>query len=483
MSPVVPGGMGMRVALIVVLSALAFPGCGSNPTEPAPSCSYTLSTSTISAGAQGGSGTVTVTTSSTCTWSAQSGAQWITISGAASGTGTGTVSYTIASNADTTARISSLTIAGQSVTVNQQGLACTYTLSPSSLSFDSSGGTGSFEVAAPGTCQWTAAANASWVTVVSGSSGSGAGTVRLSVSPNASPEARSAAINVSGSTFTISQSGTSGCSYTIAPDDDDFGVAGGTGTVTLTTSSGCAWTARSNVAWIHVAAPANGQGTGSQVLSYVVDANPGADSREGTVLIGDRTLVVTQAGTKACEYSVSPVSVSACVGSLDRSVEVSTQPACPWTASVNVDWLSIASGENGRGPGTIRFRAPDNYSGAARTGLVMVRWPTQTEGQNVQVTQSGCLYAVAGATAFGSAGGSGRLSVYSMPDPYCGGPFGDVCVWTARSDVAWITITTPMPRNGDDDVSFTVAANDGTQARSGTITIASKVVVITQAGR
>jgi len=473
----------MRVVLIVVLSALAFPGCGSNPTEPAPSCSYTLSTSTISAGAQGGSGTVTVTTSSTCTWSAQAGAQWITISGAASGTGPGTVGYSIASNADTTARTSSLTIAGQSVAVNQQGLACAYTLTPSSLSLGSNGGTGSFEVAAPGSCQWNATSSASWVVVTSGGSGSGAGTVRFSVTPNASLDGRSAAIDVSGSAFTVNQSGTAGCSYTIEPDDDDFGVAGGTGTVSLSTASTCAWTARSTVGWIRVTAPADGQGTGSQVLSYAVDANPDADSREGTVLIGDQTLVVIQAGTRACDYSVSPVSISGCVGALDRTIDVVTQSACPWTASVNVDWLSIVVGQTGRGSGSIRFRAPDNYVGTARAGLVMVRWPTQTEGQNVQVTQSGCLYATAGNTAFGSAGGSGRLSVYSTPDPYCGGPFGDACVWTARSDVAWITITTAMPRNGDDDVLFTVATNESTQARSGTITIASKVVVVTQAGR
>ena len=130
--------------------------------------------------------------------------------------------------------------------------------------------------------------------------------------------------------------------------------------------------------------------------------------------------------------------------------------------------------QTGHGSGAIRYRAPDNYGGTARTGLVMVRWPTPTEGQNVQVTQSGCLYATAGATAFGSAGGSGSLSIYSTPEPYCGGPFGDACVWTARSDVAWITITTSMPRNGDDVCSFTVVTNDSAQARSGTITIASQ---------
>jgi hypothetical protein len=65
----------------------------------------------------------------------------------------------------------------------------------------------------------------------------------------------------------------------------------------------------------------------------------------------------------------------------------------------------------------------------------------------------------------------------------CGGPTQDRCVWTATSDLPWITITTGMPRAGDNPVSFTVAANDGTVAREGRITVRDKIVEITQAGR
>jgi hypothetical protein len=55
-------------------------------------------------------------------------------------------------------------------------------------------------------------------------------------------------------------------------------------------------------------------------------------------------------------------------------------------------------------------------------------------------------------------------------------------VWTAVSDVAWITITNPGSHQGDDPFRFTVATNGGTSARTGTITVRNKLVTITQSG-
>jgi len=115
----------------------------------------------------------------------------------------------------------------------------------------------------------------------------------------------------------------------------------------------------------------------------------------------------------------------------------------------------------------------------------MVRWPTPTAGQNIRVAQAGCLYAVSrSAFSFTSSGGAGSFDVIQQSDPNtCGGATQDRCVWTAQSDVPWITITGSMPRSGDNPVAFTVATNDGSASRVGTITVRDKVVVITQAGR
>jgi hypothetical protein len=168
----------------------------------------------------------------------------------------------------------------------------------------------------------------------------------------------------------------------------------------------------------------------------------------------------------------------------DLTATVTTQPTCTWTASPDASWITITGGHSRSGSGVVTFRVTDNWD-APRQANVMVRWPTITAGQNVRVLQAGCRYAVStSAIPIGAPGGVGRFDVYQQSDPTeCGGPTQNACRWTAVSDRPWITITTTMPQAGDNPVSFTVAANDGTAARSGSITVRDKVVWITQAGR
>lgn len=116
---------------------------------------------------------------------------------------------------------------------------------------------------------------------------------------------------------------------------------------------------------------------------------------------------------------------------------------------------------------------------------VPARWPTVTAGQNLQVAQAGCYYAVSTASiGVPAAGGTGRFDVLQMSEPNtCGGATQDRCRWTAQSDVPWLTIATTMPQAGDNPVSFSVSANPTTTARTGRITVRDKVVHITQSGQ
>jgi all-beta uncharacterized protein len=83
-------------------------------------CSFSLSTTTITTASAGGTSTVNVSTPGTCSWTATSNASFITITSGASGTGNGTVSISVAASSGA-ARSGTLTIAGQTVTVNQTG--------------------------------------------------------------------------------------------------------------------------------------------------------------------------------------------------------------------------------------------------------------------------------------------------------------------------------------------------------------------------
>jgi carboxypeptidase T len=86
-------------------------------------CSYSIAPSSQSFTATGGSGSVTVTADSACNWSATSNANWISITSGASGSGNGTLNYTVATHTGTSPRGGTLTIAGQTFTVNQSGTA------------------------------------------------------------------------------------------------------------------------------------------------------------------------------------------------------------------------------------------------------------------------------------------------------------------------------------------------------------------------
>ncbi len=86
------------------------------------------------------------------------------------------------------------------------GTSCTYSISPSSQSFDSVGGAASVSVTAPSGCSWTATSNAAWITITAGASGSGNGSVSYSVATNAGT-ARTGTMTIAGQTFTVTQSG------------------------------------------------------------------------------------------------------------------------------------------------------------------------------------------------------------------------------------------------------------------------------------
>jgi fibronectin type 3 domain-containing protein len=110
---------------------------------------------------------------------------------------------------------------------------CTYSISPSSQSFTASGGTGTVSVTTQSTCPWTAVSGASWMTITSGSNGTGNGTVRYSMSANASPSSRTASSSMAGKVFTATQAGTSASTFTITASTGTGGSISPTGSVSV----------------------------------------------------------------------------------------------------------------------------------------------------------------------------------------------------------------------------------------------------------
>ena len=336
-------------------------------------CTYSISPASQNVGSGATTLSVAVTAPGGCSWTAVSNAPWITIPAGSSGSGNGTVQLAVAANPDAERR-GTVTIAGQTYTV-VQGNGCAFSLSPTSQTVAAGGGAASFTVNTSLSCAWTAVANAGWITVISGASGNGPGTVQFSAAQN-SGAARSGTITAAGQTFTVSQE--SGCSAVVAPDTIAAPAAGASQPVSISTAADCAWTAVSNAPWISIAMPASGSGNGT----VRIDVQPNTDAaRSGTATVAGRVVTVNQ--DSGCTISIAPTSTPMVVGGGTGSVTVTAGAGCAWTAVSGAPWIVVTGGANGSGPGTVTFSVDANVSGATRTGSITIG------GQPFTVNQAG----------------------------------------------------------------------------------------------
>ena len=431
----------------------------------AQTCIFTISPSSQEFTASGGTGLVTINaTPAGCITprTAASANSWITITFGSTGNGAGSVGYTVLANTDPDTRTGTLTVAGKTFTVTQAGTPCTFSISPSSQSFTSEGGTGAILIGAtPGGCQSarTATTTASWITLSSGATGAGAGTLVYAVSANSGSTSRSASITVAGRTFTVSQDAVV-CNYTIAPSQANFPASGGSDQIAITASPvGCssARTTISNNSWITISFGAAGNGSGT--VGYTVQANNFTVERSGTITIAGRTFTVTQAAG-SCTFTLSPASATIpnAGGSGGFNITPSNQ-ACSWTAVNNSpDLIQFTSGDSGTGSGRVEYVVPASGLTTTRTGSISVG------GSTHNVTQSaGCrVTATPSGTTIAASGGSGTFQVTTA---------GSGCSWTAIANHEYITITAGASGTSNAAVSFTVAANTSGADRVGSISI------------
>jgi hypothetical protein len=119
---------------------------------------------------------------------------------------------------------------------------CTYTVSPSSQSFTSRGGSGAVNVTTQSGCTGAAVSNASWLVITSNSSITGSGTANYSALSNSAGSTRTGTLTVAGQSITITQSGIStytvtasaGSNGSISPQGSVAVSSGGNQTFTIT---------------------------------------------------------------------------------------------------------------------------------------------------------------------------------------------------------------------------------------------------------
>ena len=88
--------------------------------DQASGCVYSINPRSRDFDKEGGTGSVQVTAPVGCGWTATPTASWITVTAGGSGSGNGTVTYTVAEVKPKGTRTGTITIAGQTFTVEQE---------------------------------------------------------------------------------------------------------------------------------------------------------------------------------------------------------------------------------------------------------------------------------------------------------------------------------------------------------------------------
>jgi len=250
----------------------------------------------------------------------------------------------------------------------------TFSLSPNQ-NFSATGSPGIVGVTSTGSCGYTAVSNTPFISITSGATGTAPANVGFNVAANTGPSQRTGTITIGDKTFTVTQDGLN-CSYSIAPTAPNFSAGSNSSSVNVTATAGCAWTAISNDNWLTITA--GGSGTGNGVTNYSVATNTGP-ARTGTLTVAGQTVTVTQAN--GCTFALSPTTQNFPASIAAGAVNVTSAAGCTWTATSNAAFITVTSGANGSGNGTVGYSLTANSVTNQRSGTMTIA------GQTFTVTQ------------------------------------------------------------------------------------------------
>jgi hypothetical protein len=429
-----------------------------------PPCTYAVNPVSGTVSATGGSGSFGVSTGSSCTWTAAPSDPWITITSGAAGTGVGPVAFSATPNLGVAARVGTINVNGAVYGLTQFGSACSFAISPASLTVSAAGASGPIGItASDSSCVWAA----SGLSATPGS-GMGSGSVTVTIPPNPDPGSRQLTATIAGHILSVDQGGVA-CTVGLDASAASYASGGGSGAVLVTTPAGCGYGTVLGPSWISVTS--GGSGAGSGTLVYSVAPNPTTFARSGSLVIGGQLFSISQEAL-ACSITVdtsglgSPYGPAGGVGNIGVTANGSN---CSWTASSADSWAAVVP-QGGTGNGTVIVSIASNGSSpTARSTELTVG------GQTIGISQNGtvCTYSLQSSTAsVPGIGGGGSVGVVAA----------SACTWeSSTNDPTWLTITSSGSA-GSSDVQFVAQANPTAAPRIGTLTIAGLAYTVNQAG-
>lgn len=242
--------------------------------------------------------------------------------------------------------------------------SCNFSISSNGVDLGFDAATGSVEVTAPAGCNWFTLNNSDFITVASGGSGKGSGTLAYSVSANAGPP-RSGSLIIAGQTFTVTQP--LHCVYSLPVNQAFVDAYGGFGYFLVDTAYLCSWDFVGNADWIRT------EGN-SGAAQYYVLSNTSPDVRTGTMTAAGLTFTLTQAGAPCGAYAIDPMSQIIPGEGGTYTVNVTAAPGCSWVG-VTTDPEVQFSTALGTGSGTAAYTVAPT-AGSGRLAYLTIAYQT-----------------------------------------------------------------------------------------------------------
>jgi hypothetical protein len=309
---------------------------------------------------------------------------------------------------------------------------CSVTASAAPSTVPPQGGTGRVTVSTARECAWSAEPDAVWLSIRSGATGQGEGTVEYAAAANPDPIVRRGAIVLNAQRVEIVQTAAA-CSFSTSVEHISIGAEGGAARVDVSASSGlCTWTASSPVSWIAIRAGGSGSGNGAVEL-FIEPVGPTA--RSADVLVAGRAVRVSQEAQGTPAPTPTPTPTPAPSPNPTPTPSPSPEPDPTPTPSPTPT------------PTPSPSPTPDPPPPACTIAL---------EPDSVVVNHQEY---------------SGRIRVIA----------GDGCAWTASSDASWISITAGASGTGTGEISYAIERMPGGQnERIGTITVGDQTFTVRQ---
>lgn len=175
---------------------------------------------------------------------------------------------------------------------------CSFTLTPTSFTVDSTATSRTISIITGTQCSWTATSAVSWITIGSGASGTGMGATTILIQQNSTAGSRTGTVTVAGQTVSITQ-GAGSCTYSVTPTSFSVDAAATSRTLSIITGTQCPWTATTGDTWLSVTSGASGSSMGS--VTFSIAANATSSARTGVLTVAGRAVTVNQAAGSGTE--------------------------------------------------------------------------------------------------------------------------------------------------------------------------------------